>query len=52
MNQFLKQICIECKKANGHCIKNDDYIGLCAENDKQELIEYYESVSVNRKNRK
>lgn len=40
-NKWLRSICKKCKEANGYCIKNDAYIGLCAENDKEELLEFY-----------
>ena len=39
--EWLEFICKNCLKANGYCIKNDPYIGLCAENDKEELLEAY-----------
>jgi len=39
--KWLKSICKNCLKANGECIKDDAYIGLCAENDKEELLECY-----------
>ena len=45
MNEFeerLKRICKRCKKANGRCIADDPYIGLCAKNDKEELIEIFQ----------
>ena len=35
----LNRICKRCKRANKRCIKNDAYIGLCVENDKEILIE-------------
>ena len=25
---------------NGRCVKDEPYVGLCAKNDKQELIEF------------
>lgn len=37
--KWLKSICKNCLKANGYCIKDDPYIGLCAENDREELLE-------------
>lgn len=37
--EYLKMICKNCLKANKKCIKNDPYIGLCAENDSEELLE-------------
>lgn len=39
--EWLDSICKNCLKANGYCIKDDPYIGLCAKNDKEELLEYY-----------
>ena len=43
IEEYLKLICKKCLKANGCCIKNSNaYIGLCAENDREELIELYE----------
>lgn len=36
---YLKHVCKNCKLANKRCIKNDIYIGLCSENDSEELIE-------------
>lgn len=37
----LLKICENCIKANGYCIKDEAYIGLCAQNDKEELIEIW-----------
>lgn len=36
--EYLKLICKNCKKGNGYCIKDQPYIGLCAELDKEELL--------------
>lgn len=38
--RHLNLICKRCKKANGRCIKMDPYVGLCAENDAEELLEW------------
>lgn len=38
-NEWLNSICKNCIKANGYCIKDDPYIGLCAKNDRDELLE-------------
>lgn len=37
--EYLEMICKNCLKANGECIKKGIYIGLCAENDREELLE-------------
>jgi len=37
--KWLESICLNCLEANGECIKDDAYIGLCAENDRDELLE-------------
>lgn len=37
--ELLKRICENCIKGNGFCIKDLPYIGLCAENDREELLE-------------
>ena len=37
--EYLQLICRNCKKANKRCIKDEPYIGWCAENDKEELLE-------------
>ena len=39
IKRYLKSICKNCLKHNHRCIKDDDYLGLCAINDKIELIE-------------
>ena len=45
-NKKLRDICKNCLSANGQCIKNEPaYIGLCAKNDKEELIELWENKS-------
>ena len=36
---YLKRICKRCIKANGRCIKDDPYIGLCAETDAEALLD-------------
>ena len=41
IKDYLDNICKNCLKFNHRCIKDDPYIGLCAENDKEELIEDY-----------
>lgn len=41
-NKKLREICKNCLEANGYCIKDYGYIGLCAKNDKEELIEWWE----------
>ena len=42
IEKYLKMICRNCKKANGCCIKDEPYIGLCAKNDREEHIEMRE----------
>ncbi len=42
VEEYLRMICRNCKKANKKCIKDDIYIGLCAKNDREELIEMRE----------
>ena len=39
IKRYLKSICKNCLKHNHRCIKDDDYLGLCAKNDMNELIE-------------
>lgn len=39
----LKKICKNCKRANGRCIIDEPYIGLCAVTDREELIELWEN---------
>ena len=42
IEEYLEQICKNCEKANGCCIINEPYIGLCAKADREELVELYE----------
>lgn len=42
VEDYLKSICDSCIKANERCIKEDPYIGLCAVNDREEIIILYE----------
>lgn len=37
--KWLESICRNCLEANGECIKDDPYIGFCAENDRDELLD-------------
>lgn len=39
VNKWLESICRKCIEANGKCIIDDVYFGLCAENDRDELLE-------------
>lgn len=54
--RLLKKICKRCKKRNRkecytECIKDDAYIGLCAENDDVEIIETYREKKLKRRKR-
>ena len=50
--KYLKKVCEKCRKANnGDCIKDDVYIGLCAENDTEELLEFYKEYRQKRLNK-
>ena len=49
VEEYLKLICYNCEKANGRCIKDDVYVGLCAKTDREELIELYEYKNRNRR---
>ena len=37
--KWLESICRKCLEANGECIMNDVYVGLCAKKDRDELLE-------------
>lgn len=45
--EWLESICKNCLEANGYCIKNEAYIGLCSKNDRDELLEMKRSSSQN-----
>ena len=39
ISRIIRRTCRRCLRANGECIRHMAYIGLCAKEDKEELLE-------------